>query len=205
MPLQKKTIAQWAAIVVAASLLLFGGGHYWLRTRYPYGCKHICNKAVGLALMQYALDHQGHFPAGKGSPEASFSLLYHEKYIGSSELLAGKTASGKQAEAILSKGGSLDPATCSWIYVEGLMQDDPSDIAILYDKVGGLGHNCELLSDGGHEVVYVAGNTGFIPAAEWNSFLFQQNKLISETLNKRLQEKVKPDRIAPADSRGRNL
>ena len=63
---------------IAAALLagLIAIGYVWHRHNYPYGSSHCCLKVLGLALLSYAETHDGHFPAGAGSPEASLSLLY---------------------------------------------------------------------------------------------------------------------------------
>lgn len=64
-----------AAIVVVSSIASAGYGYY--RYCYPYGRSHCCDMALWLQLRLYAQSHDGWFPKGESSSEASLSLLYH--------------------------------------------------------------------------------------------------------------------------------
>jgi hypothetical protein len=153
----------------------------WIRSllpTYPYGWSHCCLKQLGFALLQYAADHDRHFPAGAQTPEASLSLLYQEDYGVDAELLRGKTVPVAVVRGLLERGQLLGPETCGWHYVEGLTLDDDPQIALVWDKVG-LGHNGEELSRGGHEVLYVGGWTRIVPASEWPDFLEGQARLLA--------------------------
>jgi hypothetical protein len=129
--------------------------------------------------MIYATDHGGKYPSGGPTPEASLSLLY-PKYLSSPTIIAGKSGPIERATKILKSGGLLGPNDCNWHYVEGLNDMDNSELAILWDKLPGLGHNCERLNDGLRGVVYLDGSSEYIPAARWEKFLAQQNKLLSQ-------------------------
>ena len=127
---------------------------------------------MGMALLMYADEHDGHFPSGGETPEASLCLLY--KYVNSPELMAGKAASVQQAAAVLEKGGALGPNECNWYYVEGLTSRNNPELLVLWDKVPGLGHNCERLPAGGHEVLFSDGHAEFIQEPDWLKFLADQ-------------------------------
>jgi len=144
---------------------------------YPYGWSHCCLKGLGLALLQYAEKHDGHFPAGAGSPEASLSLLYREDYGVGAELLRGKTVPVEKVRSILERGELLGPDTCGWHYVEGLTMSDDPELALVWDKVG-LGHNGQDLH-GGHSVWFLHGPEEVIPASEWPGFLKRQEELMA--------------------------
>jgi hypothetical protein len=132
---------------------------------------------MGIALREYAEDHNGDFPTGGETPEASLSLLY-SNYV-DAQWLRGKTVPLNVAEAALRKNGKLGPDSCSWHYVEGLIESDNPQIAILWDKVG-LGHNGERVKGGGHEVLYVDGDSRFISGLKWPEFLEEQNQLLAQ-------------------------
>ncbi|HOC57208.1 MAG TPA: hypothetical protein PKI20_16435 [Verrucomicrobiota bacterium] len=168
-----KVLPEIAVALVGLGVCLF---LYW-NWKYPYGMSHCCIKGVSLALVTYAQDHGGHFPAGDDTPEASLSLLY-SNYI-DAYWLSGKTVPLEVVKAALAGKGKLGPDSCGWHYVEGLTQADAPEIAILWDKVG-LGHSGERLRGGGHEVAFVDGSTQLIRGARWLEFLEKQKQLLAQ-------------------------
>jgi hypothetical protein len=129
-----------------------------------------------MALHQYADAHNGRYPAGEASSEASLSLLYREKLC-DADLLRGKIVPLEEVEAVLNRGDLLGPDTCGWHYVEGLTRKDDPRIAIIWDKVG-LGHNGESLRGGGHWVMLLNGDEKHIPERDWQEFLEEQDRLL---------------------------
>lgn len=162
------------AIFGVAIGVLVGGARWYRRWQYPYGWSHCCDKGLWALLREYADAHGGVFPAGETTPEASLSLLY-PKYA-DANVLRGKTVPLSNVEAALKRRGRLDPSTCGWHYVEGLNTRDDPGIALFWDKIG-LGHNGQRLSDGGHSVVFIGGDTEHIPGDRWQTFLDEQEKL----------------------------
>jgi len=157
--------------VVAIALAYY----HW---RFPYGMHHRCILILSGALRAYADDHNGIFPSGGNSPEASLGLLHSGGYA-DAELLAGKTGSASTGKQILSTGGSLGPDSCSWHYVEGLTTADEARLAILWDKIG-LGHDGQRLRQGGHEVIFVDGDRKFITGKDWPLFIKAQSELLAK-------------------------
>jgi hypothetical protein len=143
---------------------------------YPYGPSHCCLKGVGLALLTYAKENGGHYPAGAGSPEASLSLLYRKGSL-DAETLRGKTVPVEKVQRILERGELLGPDSCGWHYVEGLTTSDDGRLALVWDKVG-LGHNGEDLQ-GGHSVWFLGCSEEVVPAADWLDFLKHQQELMA--------------------------
>ncbi|MCE9527366.1 MAG: hypothetical protein K8R36_15070 [Planctomycetales bacterium] len=155
--------------------VLWGAGLAYHKYHYPYGWSHCCDLQLGGALERYAELHDGWFPNGEKTPEASLSLLYRmdpDLWY----LLPGKTVPESVVKSRLESGRLLSPETCGWHYVEGLHKDDDKQIAIAWDKVG-LGHNGQRLPDGGHIVLTLFGNHNYIPGKEWGQFLADQAKL----------------------------
>ena len=166
-----------AAIAVAVVAVLAAAGFAYHLRRYPHGWSHCCDKQLAMALLEYADRHDGWFPKGEVTPEASLSLLHQENPdLVTAYLLRGKTVPEVEAQARLEAGGLLTPETCGWHYVEGLRKDDDPRLALFWDKVG-LGHNGERLSGGGHFVCLVGGSIEYIAGHRWEEFLDEQGRL----------------------------
>ena len=71
-----------APIAVLAVIAALGFGYY--RYRYPYGASHCCDKVLAFALRHYADEHEGWFPRGEATPEASLfvSGTYYDEERG---------------------------------------------------------------------------------------------------------------------------
>lgn len=163
-------------ITAVSSTIIVGLGAMYYRYRYPYGRSHSCDKALYIALLNYADKHGGCFPSGQDTPEASLSLLYPSV---DAEVLRGKSVPYDRVKEILESGRLLSPETCGWHYVEGLTLRDDPELALFWDKAG-LGHNGERLPDGGHIVIFIHGNKRYIPEKDWSSFLAKQRKLLQK-------------------------
>jgi hypothetical protein len=175
-----KKIVLVATIVVAPFIL----GYAWWRHHFPYGYSHGCDLCLSGALHDYAATHDGAFPAGEATPEASLSLLYREKSDGwplaDATLLRGKTVPESVVKEILERGDLLTPDTCGWHYVEGLRIDDDPRLALFWDKAG-LDHNGGRMAESGHIVMFMPlMEHKHIPEAEWERFLEDQRKLLAE-------------------------
>jgi hypothetical protein len=160
-------------LIGGAIALAYGGYCY----HFPYGSSHCCDLILHQALADYAAKHNGAFPDGQATPEASLSLLY-PKYADAC-LLKGKAVRESAARAILERGELLGPESCSWHYVPGLNVYDNPQLALFWDKAG-LNHNGGRMSCGGHTVLFVGGERRHIPGPEWDAFLEEQRKLLAE-------------------------
>ncbi len=172
-----RTLRTFAA--AGACLTGLGGAalYAWYVVTFPYGWSHCCDRVLFFKLSDYAQTHNGKFPAGEATPEASLSLLAREEYPATANSLRGKTVPEEMVQQVLDRGELLGPETCGWHYVEGLAQDDDPALALFWDKAG-LGHNGQRLSEPGHTVWYVSGEHRFIPKTEWSQFLEEQWLLI---------------------------
>jgi hypothetical protein len=117
---------------------------------------HYCINAVKFALEAYARKHNGSYPAGEATPEASLNLLYKEGYL----------------DAHTMGGG--------WHYVEGMKTNDHESIAILWSK-SRRGHHGERRSDNKTEVLFADGHidrvTAF-PGDKWARFVDEQESIL---------------------------
>ncbi len=177
--MRRRTKIAVVAVVVTPFILGYG----WWQHHYPYGYSHCCDLILYGALRDYAMRHDGAFPAGEATPEASMSLLYREKAeygpLADERLLRGRTVPESVVKEILERGELLTPDTCGWHYVEGLSLDDDYRLALFWDKIG-LDHNGGRLAESGHTVLFVSGTRRFIPDAEWDAFMEEQTKLLAE-------------------------
>ncbi len=173
--IQRQLIRSALAIVCVCAV--FTGALYaWHRYTYPFGASHCCDKQLYPVLLGYADSNGGRFPDGEQTPEASLSLIHAKGEHDCADLLRGKTGSQEVAQEILDQGKLLDPDTCGWNYVPVHRVDDDHRLALFGDKEG-LGHNGQRLPAGGHIVMFVGGFTEYIPAARWQEFLADQERL----------------------------
>jgi len=149
---------------------------------FPYGSSHCCDLILFGALQEYAGNHEGVFPVGGPTPEASLSMLYSNVEYVQPDILRGRTVSEAVARQALKGDGRLGPDSCGWHYVEGLRLDDDPGLAVFWDKVG-LGHNGQRLSRPGHTVLFVGGDRRFIPESDWAAFLSEQQRLLQQRTN----------------------
>lgn len=184
---------RWRELAAVALILVIGGAAslygYW-RWQFPYGWSHSCDSGLRMQLTIYADQHDGWFPRGETSPEASLSLLHREfPGVDLTEMLRGKTAPLEAVQTRLNRGELLDPETCGWHYVEGLRKTDNPNLALFWDKAG-LGHNGQRLKAGGHVVWFVGFRKEYITAAEWARFLAEQEQLQNDIFSRRSPESV---------------
>lgn len=172
---RRRTLLQaalWLPVLLFGAWAALQWSH---RPRYPYGPSHCCDKGLMSTLRSYADTHDGWFPKGESTPEASLSLLYRfDRNV--LYALPGKTVPESTVRTILESGRLLDPTTCGWHYVEGLRTDDDGQLGLFWDKAG-LGHNGEYLREGGHLVGRVAGHVDYVRGNDWPAFLAEQAEL----------------------------
>ena len=184
-----------ATFVIAAVLLVVCSGAsliwYWWSWRYPYGHDHCCDKQLSMVLYQYAQEHDGKFPTGGATPEASLSLLYPAYDDG--WLLRGNTYPLQPAVDLLAADQPLTPETCGWHYVDGLSLRPGGaswpNVALIWAKRE-VGHNGDRLAGGGHYVKFIDQSGGHIQAADWPRFIADQEKAAAAI--RRGEEPIEP-------------
>ena len=101
------------------------------------------------------------------------------------EWIRGKNIPRAIADTALIKDGVLGPESCGWHYIEGLREDDDPQIAALWDKVRGLGHNGQRRPGMAHEVSLLDGSHTGISEAEWPKFIADQKARLAEVIASR--------------------
>lgn len=183
-PMKKKL-----SIALAVLFVLSGSVYGLYRYYYPLGIEHRCDILLWFALQEYAQKHDGAFPTGEATPEASISLIQSlhpsDEYA---YMLHRRDVPIDVVQQILKRGELLGPDTCGWNYVEGLRLDSNPRLALFWDKEG-LGHNGERLSGGGHVVTFVSSIREHITAADWDGFLEEQRKLLDRSRDERSERR----------------
>jgi hypothetical protein len=158
------------------------GGRIWYRYTFPYGWSHACSKGLGLGLRMYSGENDHWLPHGAATPEASLSLLYRNDPDTALWVLGGKNIPRERVQATFARDGILSPATCGWHYVEGLRDDDDPQIAVVWDKVFGLGHNGERKRGMMHEVVLLDGANQYVSKDQWPKFIADQKERLEKVI-----------------------
>ncbi len=199
-PPRKSQTKLKVGLLVAA--LVIGGTWVWFRMTYPYGVSHCCLKGIGIELYGYAHERDGWFPHGKSSAEGSLSILC-ENSDPNLEWVRGKNILPEIAQAAWKKDRQLGPSSCGWHYVEGLNEKDDSEIAIVWDKAWGLGHNGQRIRGFAHEVAFVDGTTKGIALKEWPKFAMEQREKLAKVIASRTNG-APPIRWSDEDTLGTN-
>ena len=165
-------------------ILLAGGvvsilatGCWWLNFRHCH-----CIKAVSVALLSYAEEHEGKFPSSpKGFGDAL--LLLAESFIEDPMPLVEPGDDGHVYSDALASGGDVDERLCTRIYVQGLDDKIPSGVALLFDRDGcpGGDHFRMLWGRPVREVTFVGGGMDTVPDAKWPEFARRQILLLVQT------------------------
>lgn len=183
---RRPRVRRWLSGLAIGLLVVVLGFSVDYRRTFPYGSSHCCDLILLQALEEYAGNHNGAFPTGGPTPEASLSLLYSNVDWVTPDLLRGKSVPEVVVKEALKRDGRLGPDSCGWNYVEGLRVDDDPGLGIFWDKIG-LGHNGQRLSHPGHTVLFVDGNRRFIPESGWQAFLSEQTRLLEQRTNAALR------------------
>src|SRR5262245_49392213 len=85
--------------IVVAGIAIFQS--FIIPLQFPYGFSHFTDEHLMQALRAYADQHDGVFPAGETTPEATLSLLARPPFNIPAELLRGKSVPLAKTEAVL--------------------------------------------------------------------------------------------------------
>lgn len=182
----------FVALLVAACclvVLLYG------KVAYPYGHRGALLRSMYFALLNYASDHDGHFPSSEKGSYDALQRLYPQ-YTPSGVELAGISGNINAVVVALRNKTPLNQSLTSWVYVQGFKKDDDPNIAILWESQAGLYPNGKRNSFGGRAVLLIGGDITNVPASDWGDFLKQQEQL-RKAVQSRPAAKTNPLQQAP--------
>lgn len=165
--------------LIVVLILLFFVVTCGYRYMYPYGRRPCSLRCIHGALVTYASEHHGKFPASTDGNLSALSRLYPE-FTPSGIELAGLSGDIKGTIAALQKGVPLTENLSSWVYVQGFSIHDDPRIAILWESRQGLFSNGRKNLFGGRAVLLIGGDITNVPAADWPRFLEKQEKIRKE-------------------------
>lgn len=152
--------------------------HDAARRRFPYGVRPHALLSLSIALTVYSDKYDGWFPTGGRTPEESLQLLGDaDGKFDAALLMAGKSGDIDAVRQSVADELPMTTDICGWNYVPGLRAHEQSDLAVVWDRMEGLGPAGERLPDGGREVLYVTGKREFVESSEWGRFLEKQQAL----------------------------
>jgi hypothetical protein len=159
---------------------------------YPFGRRPCTLQCMFGGLGQYAFEHDGWFPNSNRGPFRALQQLYPTNC--SAMELAGVTGNIRAVERALEQGKALDGSLTSWVYIPGLRNDDPPDIAILWESRSGFYADGRRNFVGARPVLFLDGATTNIPAARWDTFVRNQEQMRMALFAKRAPERsgIKP-------------
>ena len=115
--MQRRRITIVIALLLAIPVVVVLAGYawrpcqyVWQQHHYPFGFSHCCDNQLHMALTNYASKHDGAFPVGEATPEASLSLLYRDHLV-DADLLRGKSVPESIVREVLDRGELLGPDT----------------------------------------------------------------------------------------------
>lgn len=178
----KTNLRNWLFI----GLVLIGGSGLW-RTwyswKYPFGdrtCLALCTTS---ALWLYSDRNEGWYPNDGTNSLDALARLY-PIYLDAAKL-AGLSGDTEAVKSRLLQGKAINESISSWIYWPGFRNDDPSELAIIWDRtvgVSGIGTRSRPV---GHIVGFANGKYDTVIVEKWNDFLEQQQTLRSNILSNR--------------------
>lgn len=146
---------------------------------YPFGYRPCRFSCIHTALYNYALDHDGEFPAAPsdGSVESSLEslALMYPKYLEYEAHYAGLSGDERKIEECL-KSNSTRENCSSWIYKPGLNVSNNPPVAILWDRKPGIGMNGKRIGDGDRVVGFSDGTHSVVSKEDWQDFVLSQEK-----------------------------
>jgi hypothetical protein len=143
------------------------------RYMYQFGYRTCTLRCVQSALLVYAGEHQGNFPYSEKGPYDAIRKLYPE-YTPTGIELAGVSGNVENVVRVLRENLPFDQSATSWVYVQGLRQDDNTDLAILWESKGGLYANGKRSPSGSHAVLLLGGDVTNVSSVDWAKFLSDQ-------------------------------
>jgi hypothetical protein len=176
-------------LIIAAGVtaLCLGGVLAVYAWAYPYGARPCSLPCVVSALKLYAADHEDRFPDGGKTPQEALRKLT-PRYVNVS-MLAGITGDRAEVQAAIGRGAELSDLQSSWVYFPGFKSTDDPNLAVIWERVGGVKFNGRRAEPGSHAVGFADGTHRQVRAADWEAFVQEQARLRESIQNGRGEQR----------------
>lgn len=161
---------------------VFGVWRAWYLWKYPFGDRTCLTLCTTLALRLYSDGNEGWYPNGTNSWDA-LAILY-PIYLDAAKL-AGLSGDTEAVKSRLLQGKAIDESISSWIYWPGFRNDDPPELAIIWDRTVGVSGIGVRSKPDGHIVGFADGRYDTLLVEKWSDFLEHQQILRSNILSSR--------------------
>ena len=178
----KKHIVRFLAILVLLTAVCAAA----YRLLFPFGPRPCYLPMVMQALVMYAEDNNGYFPTGGRNAREALLKLYPD-YI-TYEFLAGLSGDKKLLRKQMLAGVEITEDASSWVYWPGFRNDDPADLAIIWERSPGVNAISGRAPSGSHAVGFVNGRFAQVSGKKWFEFLKEQ-----ELLRRKIREARVPE------------
>ena len=180
--------------LIAAGLvaLVIGGPYGCYRWQLPYGRRTCFLPCLMSALRFTDEEDVGRYPDDLFATNTMAQL----GRWGIREQLAGLSGDIPETLHRIDAGLPLDTNVSSWVYWPGFRDDDPAELAIIWDRTEGLAGNA--FRSQRNAVGFANGTHGSIPKTEWAAFLKTQAELRAQVLASRTNPPV-PAVLKPAE------
>jgi len=165
--------------IVALLILIYIRTHPQVFNESFFSHAHCMPQAVG-ALLQYAEEHGGKFPAHTNGYGDALMLLSPEYAHWS--VLTGPGYDSNDFTQWKQSGTNVPESECGRVYIQGLSKGSNPDIAILFDKLPTPGDHCHfpkrLWRPFGRDVCFVGTSWTFVLESAWPEFTKNQIELL---------------------------
>lgn len=175
MRLFRKRFAFVGVVVVFGVVAV--AGYRWV---FPPAHEHCMKQAIFL-FSAYASDNDGKFPVSeRGWGDALLKLGRVEDAGDWVPYVVGVGDDGFPLMEAMSTGADVEEGRCTRIYVQGLREDSPSEIALLFDRdsvPSGDHFRCRF-REPLREVITVGGSFEMIHDGDWPDYVGRQRELL---------------------------
>jgi hypothetical protein len=127
--------------------------------------------------------HEGWFPkGGQNSHDDLQKLVPSYSYAGS---LAGLSGNIREVKRRIKNNYMINSKISNWVYYPGFRNDDPPNLAIIWEIQEGIAYNGRRAPPGSHAVGFVNGTFKQITRSEWKEFMKNQTALRESIIKSR--------------------
>ena len=155
----------------------------WYSWKYPFGDRTCLAPCTISALALYSERNEGWYPNGGTNYLEALAKLY-PIYLDAAKL-AGLSGDTETIKNRIQQGRTIEESISSWMYWPGFRNDDPPELAILWDRTVGVSGIGTRSKPDSHVVGFADGRSDTVIVEKWSDFLERQQILRSNILSNR--------------------